>query len=121
VRIVETKQKKLCVDGSLLKEYVLDEPLPDGFIDFLRNFGEVELLTHMRRPFLSFSKEYFISIKGIVGDEVVEIRLAKGMHDLVAEYFYLLLFYYPQGESGIRTLRKIEETIAAKVKTRLER
>jgi hypothetical protein len=42
------------------------------------------------------------------------------MHDLVAEYFHLLLFYYPQGESGIRTLRKIEETIAAKIKTRLE-
>lgn len=120
MRIVKTKQTKLCVDGSLLKEYVLDEPLSDGFIDFLRYFGAVELLTHMRRPFLSFTKERFISIKGIVGDEVVEVRYAKGMHDLVAEYFHLLLFYYPQGATGADKLRSIEETIEGKMKTRLD-
>ncbi len=120
MRIVKTKQTKLCVDGSLLKEYVLDEPLDEAFIAYLRNFGEVELLTHMRQPFLAFAREHFITIKGIVGDDVVEVRYAKGMHDLVADYFHLLLSYYPRGRAGVEKVQRIEAAIQKKIDTRLE-
>jgi hypothetical protein len=35
MRIVKSVQTKVCVDGSLMKEYVLDEPLTTEFLKFL--------------------------------------------------------------------------------------
>ena len=35
MRILKSIQTKVCVDGSLMKEYVLDEPLTDSFLKFL--------------------------------------------------------------------------------------
>jgi hypothetical protein len=118
VRIVKSVQTKVCVDGSLMKEYVLDEPLNEGFLKFLENFGTIRSLDKLRKPYFSFEKEQFISIKGFVGDGNVEIRYKKEFQDLVADYFHLLLFYYDQGEYGISTLKGIEDSLREKMKIR---
>lgn len=119
MRIVRSTQTKACVDGSLMKEYVLDEPLSDGFLKFLTHFGSVRRLTHLEKPYFSFEKEHFISIKGFVGDEVVEVRYKKTAQDLVMDFFHLLLFYDRQGEAGVRKMKGIEGSIAEKMKVRL--
>src|SRR5512136_2375122 len=111
VRIQKSVQTKVCVDGSLMKEYVLDEPLTEGFLKFLENFGTVRFLEQLRKPYFSFEKELFISIKGFVGDSNVEVRYKKEIHDLVVDYFHLLLYYYDQGEKGISTLKGHEDSI----------
>jgi hypothetical protein len=54
-----------------MKEYVLDEPLSDEFLKFLRQFGTVRALEQLKKPYFSFEKEYFISIRGFVGDTSV--------------------------------------------------
>jgi hypothetical protein len=101
-----------------MKEYVLNEPLTGGFLKFLENFGTVRLLEQLKKPYFSFEKEQFISIKGFVGDSSVEVRYKKEFQDLVADYFHLLLYYYDQGERGISTLKGQEDSIREKMKVR---
>lgn len=105
VRVERSLQRKLCVDGSLMKEFVLSEPLSGDFADYLGNFGEVKVMTLHGKPFLSFEKPYFITVKGILGEDTVEVRYAAGVHDLTADLFHLLLFHYSHG----RELEKVKE------------
>jgi hypothetical protein len=119
MRILKSLQTKVCVDGSLMKEYVLDEPLTEGFLHFLTHFGTVRHFEQLKKPYFSFEKELFISIKGFVGDCNVEVRYKKEFQDLVADYFHLLLFYEREGQSGITRLEGIEGVIREKMKTRL--
>ena len=102
-----------------MKEYVLDESLREGFLKFLEQFGTVRYLDQMKKPYFSFEKEHFISIKGFVGDNTVEVRYIKVGQDLVMDYFHLLLFYEHEGEAGIRKLKGIEDSIREKMKIRL--
>ena len=119
MRILTSVQTKVCVDGSLMKEYVLDTPLTEDFLKFLDNFGTVRFLEHLKKPYFSFEKELFISIKGFVGDRNVEVRYKKEFQDLVGDYFHLLLYYYDQGNSGISTLKGQEDSIRERMKIRL--
>ena len=118
VRILKSVQTKICVDGSLMKEYVLDEPLTKGFLEFLEQFGTVRHREQLKKPYFAFEKEHFISVKGFVGDCNVEVRYKKEFQDLVADYFHLLLFYEREGQPGISRLKGIEEGIRVKMKTR---
>jgi hypothetical protein len=102
-----------------MKEYELDAPLTEGFLKFLEQFGTVRHLEPLRKPYFSFEKELFISIKGFVGDSNVEVRYKKESQDLVADYFHLLLYYYDQGDRGIAQLKAQEDSIRQKMKIRL--
>lgn len=97
MRILKSVQTKVCIDGSLMKEYILDEPLTESFLRFLEQFGTVRLLEQIKKPYFSFEKEHFISIKGFVGDCNVEVRYKKELQDLMVDYFHLLLFYEREG------------------------
>jgi len=119
VRIVKSIQTKLCVDGSLMKEFVLDEPLVPEFLRFLESFGTVKQYPHMKRPYFSFKKESFISIKGFSGDQSVEVRYRKENADLLADYFHLLLFYFREGDAGTRKILEITESIRGRMQTRI--
>jgi hypothetical protein len=101
-----------------MKEYVLDEPLTEGFLKFLGMFGTVRTLEQLKKPYFSFEKDQFISIKGFIGDCNVEVRYKKEFQDLVADYFHLLLFYERQSERGIANLNGIEESIRDKMNVR---
>jgi hypothetical protein len=104
-----------------MKEYVLDKPLTEDFLKFLEQFGTVRFLDQLKKPYFSFDKEQFISIKGFVGDGNVEVRYKKEFHDLVGDYFHLLLYYYDKGTSGITPLRGHEESIRERMNIRLGR
>ncbi len=119
MRILKSVQTKVCVDGSLMKEYVLDEPLTEGFLKFLEQFGTVRFLDQLKKPYFSFEKEHFISIKGFVGDSNVEVRYRKDFQDLVGDYFHLLLYYHGKGERGLSALKGQEDSLWEKMKVRL--
>ena len=119
VRVVKSVQTKVCVDGSLMKEFVLDEPLTPAFLSFLKAFGIVREYPHMKRPYFSFEQVHFISIKGFAGDTSVEVRYQKEFSDLTSDYFHLLLFYSCEGEQGTRKMHGIEDTLREKMKIRL--
>jgi hypothetical protein len=109
VRVERSLQRKLCVDGSLMKEFVLSGPLSEDLAEYLRNFGEVEIMTLMGKQFLSFERPLFISVKGVLGEETVEVRYAAGVHDLTADLFHLLLYHYSNGKE----VGKVKEILAA--------
>lgn len=119
MRIVRSVQSKICTDGSVMREYLLDEPLTPGFLAFLRLFGTVKEYPLMKRPYFSFEQVHFISIKGFIGDTSVEVRYRKEFFDLTSDYFHLLLYYSGEGESGIRKMQGIAESICDKMKIRL--
>ncbi len=101
-----------------MKEYQLDEPLTSDFLVFLEGFGTVRSFSHLRRPYFSFEKDRFISIKGFVGDANVEVRYRKEFADLTADFFHLLLYYYREGPAGLATLSGIATSISAKMDAR---
>jgi hypothetical protein len=103
-----------------MKEYVLDEPLTESFLNYLERFGTVRHIKKLKKPYFSFEKEHFISLKGFVGECNVEVRYKKEFQDLVGDYFHLLLFYEREGQPGISRLQGIEEVIRNKMKTRLD-
>lgn len=118
VRVERSLQRKLCVDGSLMKEFVLSEPLSGDFAEYLGNFGEVKVMALHGKPFLSFEKPYFISVKGVIGEDTVEVRYAAGVHDLTADFFHLLLFHYSNGKE-VGKVKEIEAAILERVRVRL--
>ena len=118
MRIVKSIQTKVCVDGSLMKEFILDEPFSEESLGFLRRLGTIRILQNLRKPYFTFEKDQFISIKGFVGDSSVEVRYKKEFQDLVADYFHLILYYERKGESGIKSLQEIEEGIQEKMALR---
>lgn len=119
MRIVKSVQTKVCVDGSLMKEFVLDEPLTLDFLRFLESFGTVKQYPHLRRPYVSFEQEHLISVKGFVGDTIIEVRYRKEFQDLTADYFHILLFYSGEGEAGLRKMQDISDSIRKKITSRL--
>lgn len=119
MRIVKSVQTKLCVDGSLMKEFVLDEPLSPEFLRFLASFGTVKQYPHLRRPYFSFEQEQFISVKGFEGDASVEVRYRIENADLLGDYFHLLLFYFRKGDAGVSTMQGICTAIREKMKVRI--
>ncbi|MFA4861905.1 hypothetical protein [Methanoregula sp.] len=119
MRIVKSTQTKVCVDGSLMKEYALDEPLSLSFLTFLEHFGTVKRYPHLKRPYFSFEQEHFISVKGFSGDTTIEVRFRKENADLLADYFHLLLFYSREQEPGRQKMEGIIESIQKKLKTRM--
>ncbi len=119
MRIVRSLQSKVCVDGSLMKEYELDEPLSPAFLKFLSHFGTVRQLEQLRKPYFAFEQEHFISVRGFTGDPVVEVRYRQEVADLVADYFSLLLFYYREGEPGIARLQGIGDALRDRIRVRL--
>jgi len=108
----------MCVDGSLMKEFILDDPVSQTFLAFLEHLGTVSRREHLRKPYFVFEKADFISIKGFVGDTSVEVRYASGFQDLTKDYFHLILFYERDHEKGVQKLKEIEESIAEKIAVR---
>ncbi|WP_292368170.1 hypothetical protein [Methanoregula sp. UBA64] len=119
MRIVRSNETKTCVDGSLLKEFVLDEPLTPGFLIFLQAFGTVKEYPHMKRPYFSFEQEHFLSIKGFSGDTSIEVRYKKEGIGLTGDYFHLLLYYFREGDPGKAKMLGIAGSIREKMKVRL--
>ncbi|MDD1658859.1 MAG: hypothetical protein LUP92_01195 [Methanomicrobiales archaeon] len=118
MRVERSLQRKLCVDGSLMKEFVLDEPITEDLADYLRNFGEVKIQPLHGKQFLSFEKPHFISVKGVLGEDTVEVRYAAGVHDLTADLFHLLLFHYSSGKE-IGKVREVEGAMWKAIRVRL--
>ena len=118
VRVERSLQRKLCVDGSLMKEFVLSGPLTMDLAGYLRNFGNVEILTLHGKQMLSFEIPRFISVKGVLGEDTVEVRYVAGVHDLTAELFHLLLHYYTNGEE-VGKMREILVGLEGRIRERL--
>jgi len=74
MQILKTNKFKRCVDGTVLKEYSVDEEVTRDLLTYFGEFGTVKILDNLKQPFFSFSKEKYFSIKGMVGDQTLYVR-----------------------------------------------
>ena len=116
MRILRSIRHKSCADGSLMKEYLLDTPIPEGFFAYLESFGEVEGLPNLGEGFYSFNKPDWFSIKGLVGDTSVEVRFKKEVMNMTVSFLFLLFTSYRDGEMDLSQLRRREEAIGGRVR-----
>lgn len=115
MRVERSLQKKVCIDGTFMKEFVLSDPLTVDLADYLWNFGQVEVLTLQGKRFLSFENPRFISVKGVIGEERVEVRYAAGVYDLAPDLFHLFLYHYTNGKE-VRKMREILTAMEGKIR-----
>ncbi|MEI7435021.1 MAG: hypothetical protein WCJ93_12300 [Methanomicrobiales archaeon] len=74
MQILKTNKFKRCVDGTVLKEYFVDEVVTRETLSYFEDYGKVKILENLKQPFFSFLKEEFFSIKGMVGDQTLYVR-----------------------------------------------
>ena len=119
MRILRSVRHKSCADGSLMKEFILSDPVPEGFFTYLESFGEVEALPNLGEGFYKFEKTDWFSIKGFAGDTAVEVRFKKEVMRLTVDFLYLLFTSYREGEVDLSRLRQREEAVGRRVQEHL--
>lgn len=116
MRIKKSNLHKYCNDGSTRNDLVLDEPVTMDFVNYLARFGEVKIREGMRMIPFTFDKTDFISVKGIVGDDEVEMRVKVPYVEETSGYFDLLLSHFHDGDPDIEAMRQEEVDIRERIK-----
>ncbi|WP_292518211.1 hypothetical protein [Methanoculleus sp.] len=119
MRIVRSVRHKSCADGSFMKEFLLDAPVPAGFFTYLGNFGQVESIPNIGEGFYRFEKPDWFSIKGFIGDTTVEVRFKKEVMDLTVDFLYFLFSFYREGPRDLSALKQREQAVGRRVRERL--
>jgi hypothetical protein len=119
MRIVRSVRHKVCVDGSFMKEFLLDEPVTPEFFSYLSTLGQVEALPNVGKGFYKFEKPDWFSIKGFAGDTTVEVRFKKEVMDLTADFLYFLFSSYRVGTMDLSLQKQREHAIQGQVSRRL--
>ena len=73
MKILETKLVEECLDGVVIKEALLDEPIDEGFIRSLEDLGKLEYFPHFPKPFFRVRKSGNFIIKGVQGNNTCQI------------------------------------------------
>lgn len=95
VQIIKSKKSKRCKDGTILNEFLLDEAITPLFIDYLKQFGKVQMLSDLDPPFYSCTMDGLLTMKGMVDDTSIHIRFNKKEYDTAKDLFKTLLRDYP--------------------------
>ncbi|HUH78362.1 MAG TPA: hypothetical protein VLY83_00545, partial [Methanoregula sp.] len=107
VLVLKSVQTKVCVEGSLVNEYVPGGPRTEGLFRSQGQSGSVRLPGQGEEPSLSFEKERFIPVKGFGGDGSAGVRYKSGFRDPVPDHLHLLLFCRGRGSRGTAGLKEI--------------
>lgn len=98
-----------------MKEFLISEPVPEGFFLFLSHFGTVESLPDLGEGFYTFEKPDWFTIKGFAGDTTLEVRFKQEVMNLTFDFLFLLFTSYKDGEYDLVKLKKREENVGRKV------
>ncbi|MDO8842626.1 hypothetical protein [Methanocalculus sp.] len=115
MRIVRSVRHKVCADGSFMKEFLISEPVPEGFFLFLSHFGTVESLPALGEGFYKFEKTDWFSIKGFTGDTMLEVRFKKEVMNLTVDFLFFLFTSYKDGDYDLVKLKMREENLGRKI------
>lgn len=119
MRILRSVRHKVCADGSFMKEFLLDAPVPREFFAYLGNFGQIQALPAVGDGFYRFEKPDWFSIKGFAGDTTVEVRFRREVMDLTMDFVYFLFSSYREGTMDLSVLKRREQAIGERVRKHL--
>lgn len=76
MRVIEIKHIEDCVDGSNIREYVLDEKITKGLVDRLSLLAEnVQYFGCLDQPFFKIETPRQFTIKGLVDNLTLRVTL----------------------------------------------
>lgn len=82
---------KDCVDGTQIKEFLLDENINDNFIKYLISFGESEYMGNLKNAFFKVEKAGKFVIKGVENTNILRITLEKDVKENEQEVKRLII------------------------------
>jgi hypothetical protein len=118
MRILRSVRHKHCADGTFMKEFLLDQPVSNGFLRFLEQFATVELLPGIGEGFYRVEKAGCFSVKGLVGDTAMEVRFRPEAMDLTVDFLYSLLYWYRDGNPDLLKLHQLDAALADRLAKR---
>lgn len=74
MKIVAIQQVEDCLDGSVVKEVVLDQAISPAFIQHLGQFGHLAYYPHFAKPFFKLTLAGKIALKGVQGNTTIRGR-----------------------------------------------
>ncbi|MFH2021374.1 MAG: hypothetical protein ABIJ34_08240 [archaeon] len=81
----------------------------------MRNFGKLIILKDLEHPFFSFDKNYFFSIKGIIGESEFKVIFRRNNMDKTSKLMYVIMKNYKKADSIIHT-KKYADQIMKQIK-----
>ncbi len=101
-----------------MREVVLSAPVTEDFISFLKNFGPVMTLSEMGPGFFKFEIPDGFSMKGWVGDDIMEIRFRQDVMDLCEDFVSVLFYYYHDGRPDLPKLLRMAKSLKNNIDVR---
>ena len=111
MKIIEELISEDCFDGNFIKEYTVDKSLNKDWIIYLEQFGKVQLLSNLEKPFYSFDKQYFFTIKGLLNENKIKVIFRRNNMDLTIEFFNVLIDHYNGSKDNIQIVHNVEKKI----------
>jgi hypothetical protein len=104
MQVLKTNKFKRCVDGTILKEYLVNEDVTRELLIHFGEFGTVKILDNLKQPFFSFLIEDYFSVKGMVGDRCLYVRYHEKHLEESHELFTIILEQW--AHTGLETTLK---------------
>jgi len=114
MNIIKEIHSEDCFDGNFIKDYTLDMNITLEWVEFLKNFGDITLLDSLEKPFFSFDKKYFFTIKGIVGEKKIKVIFRRNYMDKTMDFLHVLLNKFDNNSICLSEIKKIEEDFLLK-------
>ena len=71
--MLESKEVEECLDGVIIKELRLDEPVQETFIRHMGELGDLQYFPHFPRPFYKITKTGTFILKGVEGNTTCQV------------------------------------------------
>jgi hypothetical protein len=115
VQVINVRKSRRCIDGTILREYTLDNQVSEGMIGYLEYFGTVKVLADMAQPFYTFRMGDYFSVKGMVGDTAMFVRFQPGFMPDTEIFFTRLISGFDMEAPGRDAIRKLQSDLIEKI------
>ncbi len=79
-----------CLDGSMIIDIFFTQTISKSFIDFLGNWGKLEYFAHFPRPFFRVTKSRQYSLKGVLGNNKIQVVFFNDREIYQAELLHII-------------------------------
>ncbi|MFA6584224.1 MAG: hypothetical protein WCS77_08005 [Elusimicrobiaceae bacterium] len=86
-----------CMDGAMIKKYVLSIVIDEKLINYLSALGTFEFHQDFARPFFKVQDAERFEVKGIAGNDYLRVVIYKTNPEASAEDLRLFLDKYTEG------------------------
>jgi hypothetical protein len=94
MKILESSTVEICVDGTSIRELLLDEEISEDFINHLSALGRLEYFAKLPRPFFRVTWDGCYVVKGIQGNRSLQVHYISSPDEHEKEIAILIGSYH---------------------------